>query len=448
MIRTSLPAAALLLLTLLAPSPAPAAATAAATAAAAAGETCRGEIATLVGAPQTLNIRGTEGRDVVVTNGSQMLEALGGDDLICVTRFGSQVFAGDGDDLVDATMLGEFGTAARLGAGSDRFEGGAGRDNVWAGTEDAYLEPAVDAERDVILTGPPNSSIYNRDSVESGQRGVANDDEIRMGSGFLGWAGIPTAATIVDGGAGSHLGVRAEASDSVALDNIAGTLAVDTQPLLRFTGFTGFSLTADGPDAFSFRGSARDEQLHLELRDAPRHSVQMGGGDDDLRFYSSGTRTIATRTSYDGGAGRDTLDLTVPDEVDVDLDLARGRVSTGRRASEVTTSARRFEDAAVAAQDVEIVGTGGRNKLSVYACRSTVEGRGGRDTLSTFDQVMDYDLPCSPRARLLGGGGNDDLTGSRGPDRLLGGPGRDKVDGDRGRDVCQGERLRRCEVRR
>ena len=77
---TTLPTAGLLGLALLSPL----------TAANAAGETCRGEAATIVGTPGNPallgsdGVTGTEGRDVVVTNGAAKVSTLGGDDVICV----------------------------------------------------------------------------------------------------------------------------------------------------------------------------------------------------------------------------------------------------------------------------------------------------------------------------------------------------------------------------
>ena len=71
---TPLTTAALLGLTVLGPAAMPAQA---------AGETCRGEAATIVGTGSTLT--GTEGRDVIVTGPAGVVDALGGDDLICVT---------------------------------------------------------------------------------------------------------------------------------------------------------------------------------------------------------------------------------------------------------------------------------------------------------------------------------------------------------------------------
>jgi len=70
---TILTAAPLLGLVLLSP----------ATGATAAGETCRGEAATLVGTRGSMLV-GTEGRDVVVTNGTSKVTTMGGDDLVCI----------------------------------------------------------------------------------------------------------------------------------------------------------------------------------------------------------------------------------------------------------------------------------------------------------------------------------------------------------------------------
>ena len=70
---TVLSAAALLAATLLAP-----------TTAHAAGETCQGRPARVVGTDNE-PLAGTEGPDVIVTNGASPVHALGGDDLVCAT---------------------------------------------------------------------------------------------------------------------------------------------------------------------------------------------------------------------------------------------------------------------------------------------------------------------------------------------------------------------------
>jgi Ca2+-binding RTX toxin-like protein len=435
MIRTTaLPAAVLLGLTLLTP-----------TGATAAAGTCQGVPATLTGTPGQA-LTGTEGPDVVVTNGAMLVKTLGGNDLICVTGGPSQVYAGEGDDVVDASTSTRFGAQVRLGPGSDRFRGSTGFDVVYAGDEGVPGgAPAADAERDVIDTGQAGQI---RDHVDSGQPGSPNDDDVRMGSGWLSWSGIPTAATSVDGGRGSGLGIRPAATESVTIDSGVGTLAVDAQPVLRFEGFTEYSVNAPlGLADLTFRGGRRAETVNLELgRDAP-HRVRLGSGRDHLRFIR--TDALPKGGLYDGGVGRDELTLALPDERDLDLDLRKGRLSTGKGAAEVTAPARGFEDARIMARDVELLGTPARNELVVGACRSRVDGRDGADVLSTFVQFdEDAELECKPRARLLGGAGDDRLVGSRGPDVLLGGPGRDRADGKNGRDVCQAEVRKRCEVRR
>src|SRR5687768_17154701 len=102
------------------------------TTATAAGETCRGEAATLVGTGPTLS--GTEGRDVIVTGSATAVDALGGDDLICIVpaRVSSNVLlvvSGAGADVVDtAAVSDDYYVDTVLGAGADTFVGGAADD--------------------------------------------------------------------------------------------------------------------------------------------------------------------------------------------------------------------------------------------------------------------------------------------------------------------------------
>src|SRR5690349_13426386 len=66
--------------------------------------TCHGEPATIVGTPDG-TFTGTDGRDVIVTNGASG-KARGGADLICITgSTGAHIDAGAGKDVVDAGDL-------------------------------------------------------------------------------------------------------------------------------------------------------------------------------------------------------------------------------------------------------------------------------------------------------------------------------------------------------
>lgn len=123
--------------------------------AAAAGETCQGQAATIVGTPEG-QITGTEGADVIVTNGAVRVDALGGNDTVCST--------GENGGVTYAT-----GVIVVLGAGADTFIPSE-RDGstVYAGTVDG-----TDTEADVIrssgtagliisgMAGQPNADIID-----------------------------------------------------------------------------------------------------------------------------------------------------------------------------------------------------------------------------------------------------------------------------------------------
>jgi Ca2+-binding RTX toxin-like protein len=408
-------------------------------AAGAAGETCQGVPATIVGSAVQRDLRGTEGPDVIVTNDSTFVHALGGDDLVCVTgsNWSAQIDAGGGDDVVDTTGA-RSGSSTVLGAGADRFTGSRSPESVTAGAA-----PSVDTEADVIAT----AGIYD-DVVTSGQPGVPNPDRIALTRGTLTWRGTPTPTSLLDGGRYSRLSLELDAPGQAVLDNRAGTLTRTGGPTLAFTGFTQFVVTtADGTGPFQFIGTDVSETLELTAWRFLEHRVEMNGGSDRLRVVAD--HELHDLTAYDGGTGaRDRLTLTMPSQEVVDLDLGRGRLTTGRDERERTTSARAFESADVMAERVHLVGTARRNSLVVDACSARVEGLGDADGIAYHRQDTDAALSCARRrATFVGGAGRDVLVGTRGPDRLLGGRGHDEAYGRGGRDACDAERRHGCEVR-
>jgi Ca2+-binding RTX toxin-like protein len=89
---------------------------------------CQGQPATIEGS--NVLITGTEGNDVIVATGPGAgVEALGGNDLICME--GGWVFPGPGDDSVVDTAPAGAGTYAGLYGGNDSYTNvGAGRSDV------------------------------------------------------------------------------------------------------------------------------------------------------------------------------------------------------------------------------------------------------------------------------------------------------------------------------
>ena len=138
--------------------------------AAAAGETCQGQAATIVGTPGG-QITGTEGADVILTNGAIRVDALGGDDLVCSTG-------------EDGGVTYAIGVIVVLGAGADTFIPSE-RDNstIYAGTVDG-----TDTEADVIR-------VSGEGLVISGMAGQPNADiiDLVVAAGEVSWSGIQTA---------------------------------------------------------------------------------------------------------------------------------------------------------------------------------------------------------------------------------------------------------------
>ncbi|PKH40687.1 hypothetical protein SAMN05192575_105223 [Nocardioides alpinus] len=420
---TTLSAAALLGVTLLAPA---APATAAAT--------CQGRVATITG---TGTVTGTEGDDVIVADTALTVNALGGDDLVCVTGDAyTSVYAGAGDDVVDATLA--TGASTVLGAGADTYLGSAAGEDVTAGEDDDS-----DTERDVIAVGG------GFDSVSSGEGGEPNADEIRGdGEMQLFWSGVPAGSSAAHGGAGSTFQMLY--NNRVArlkIDTGAGYLSTGSGPRLDLSGFTGFSVRGYGAlRRVTVLGSNQDESVSLGWNTSRRvkQKVALRGGDDRLSIG-----VFSRRSSFSGGDGAD--EIVAGARSRIGLDLAREKLTVGSGRKAVRVEANSFEDARIASSVVTLRGSGRSNDLEVNACRATVRGLGGRDEITAFINTPDgarVECGNGRRTHFLGGPGNDTLVGSAGRDVLVGGPGRDSANGRQSRDTCRAEQRTSCEARR
>ncbi len=427
---TALPAAVLLGSTLLVP-----------TSAQAAGETCHGVPATIVGSDRTTPIVGTDGPDVIVSTGARVIDARGGDDLICVVDSSvRQLDAGPGDDVVDVSA--GHGARAVLGAGADTYIGSPGQDEVWAGTRGRHGSPDEDTETDVIGTGDGQTA----DEVHSGERRLPNPDQVRVGvMASVSWAGTPTATSVLSSVRFGDLTLDLGAHDRVSIDNVDEVITFTGEPF-DVPGFTSFTVRSpSGPRDFSFLGNDQGyEYLTLDLPRPHGHQVDMGDGRNELTVTLG--RPLAKGTSYHGGSGRDSLGLTLPDG-EVAMDLGRRSLTTRSGARTGTAHVAGFEAASATARVAHLVGTRGRDSLWVAACRGRVVGRGGADDLGAMQPGRK--LRCDRRSlTALGGPGKDRMIGSPGSDRLIGGAGKDSADGRGGRDTCEAESRHSCEKRR
>lgn len=432
--------------------------------ASAVGETCRGEAATIVGAPN-VRILGTEGRDVVVTNRSQDVETLGGDDLVCITGPDLEsgyhpvdMDTGEGNDVVDGTAAPDWPVSGSLGAGSDTFYGGAGDDRVSGGSRDADYAP-VDTDHDLIVSGD------GQDYVDSGQSGQVSTDLVDLGPGddYLTYYGIPAEGSSITGGPGDDVLWLSTAGRTLVIDNAVGRLTVDGQPSLPWTGVEAFTVRPTEDDAIdlTFHGTGADERL-VSYADTAVVHADMGGGKDTFITSSQ----LLDGSTVDGGAQRD-LVYVMDRGALISLDLGSGHLRSGRGggAEPQLAAVTDFEDAELHAHVVQVKGDSGRNHLFFSACNGRVRGRGGNDVAHrSNDAWFESRADCREGYRIDGGTGNDDLeghrgadtivggpgndtlTGNDGADRLIGGKGRDTADGGPGRpDHCIAEREQRCE---
>lgn len=428
----------------------------------AAGETCRGEAATIVGRTSVRTLNGTPGRDVVVTEGSGKINTYAGDDLICITgelkNTTVVVDAGPGDDIVDATAASRYlETDVTLGTGSDVFAGGAAHDDVLTGELGADLSTVTDVDVDVVSTGG------GPDSVQSGQEGQPNGDVIDLGIGddWLSWEGtsmLPGAS--IKGGRGfDRLGGLGGPGENV-IDNVAGTFHENSNLVASWTGFEWFDV-GSYPDstAITFAGSPINEWLTISGTTRSLLTADLGGGNDYLIVEAAprpGSRIA-------GGAGDDRL-YTGTTTGDLKLDMRRGKLWVGR--GEKPLRVTDFRGAALFARHVRATGDGHDNDLLGLGCRVTLDGKGGNDRLEvTHDyELGTYKFGCTPKSLMFGRRGKDYLRGSKGRDRLFGGPGHDtlegrgstdlllggqgwdKADGGNGTDRCVAEKKKNCEL--
>lgn len=381
------------------------------TSAHAAPPTCGGRPATIVGEPGS-GVVGTEGPDVIVSDGALSVDARGGDDVICVngeTGFPPAtpvpVDAGPGNDAIDSTFPANA-VSATLGTGADSFVGGREDDRVTV----TYPDP-VSATPDSLTGGDGSDGLF-----------------LLTGPG------------------------------AAVIDNAAGRLTSDGQARATWSGMEEFWVGYSREQRpLTFVGSDADELL-VDRTDAPAPAdIDLGQGDDT---YRTGVAPVPG-SRIRGGGGRDLLAVTAVD-TELELDLKRHRMIVETTPYYVSTPD--FEDAELVARRLLLRGDEGRNRLGFTACDAVVKGRGGSDTIRReYDSVFEPDLDCRESARIAGGPGKDVVTGTRGADviagndgndvlrggngddKVFGGRGRDRADGGAGRDRCVAERERRCE---
>lgn len=394
------------------------------------GETCRGEAETIVGTGQSL--QGTEGRDVIVSGSASTVNALGGDDLVCLTGtdveyLSIRLDAGSGHDVVDATATTADQTYVYLGAGADAFYGGPQSDDVQASGYTADHKSIPDTERDVIDTG----GGYDR--VASTSAGVPNQDVIALGPDadhvFLEGPLAPGAG--LDGGEGGDelAFITSFVSGDLAVDATSGTATLDGASWMRWSTMESYSLNLNQVN-LDFTGTVQGEWLSVGAHGGSV-TATMGEGNDRLTVFGSGL----ARLTLDGDEGNDTLEPIARTSMEVDLS-ADTLTWIGN-----THAAHAFENVSAVGSNVRLIGDSRPNVLEAGPCVTRISGGGGADDISRRGEPAGdrIGVPCTkPKVVFAGGSGKDRLDGSRYADVLRGGPGNDRLIGRQGRDTGVG----------
>jgi Ca2+-binding RTX toxin-like protein len=411
------------------------------------------------------SVDGGAGNDTLYTNSNTFASAYGGDgdDLIYahglvhgdagndhivmqVTYYQGQVFADAGDDIIEASSVGNFMVG---GAGADTINGAGGADTLISGdlTGPSSSTAADDMGLDHdVLSGGGGNDVFAAGLGDDVDGGAGNDTLSLSLGGSLSGVTFSTAG-LVSGAPTTVFGA--------AISNI------ETLAYLRGTEFADTLTLATQTTLLTVDAGAGDDVVT-----SSNSSVSLSGGAGADRFTSGLAGDI-----FDGGAGIDTVDYGLY-ATGVTVNLSTGVGAGGDQLTNV-------ENVDGAAQADALTGNSGANVLRGLAGNDTLDGQFGADTMigglgdDTYvvsdltDQVVEadsegtdlvlssvnYTLPANvenltlqgavngvgnalanvitggPGANVLdGAGGNDNLVGGDG-DVLIGGAGADVLDG-------------------
>ncbi len=377
-------------------------------------------------------------------SGNDQLAGDGADNLL---------IGGSGDDLLSGaggsdTLIGGAGADMFVGgAGNDSFSGGDGNDTLsFSGTAtDLVVTMAADALGTGLATGDGNDSFdYTVENLIGGDGNDAlsgND----LANSLAGGSGNDTLA----GGDGDDL-VNGDGGD----DLLAGGLGNDT-----LSGGAGTDTAT-----WAGSGAAINASLHTLLASGQGSDVLdadienlTGSGHDDTLEGSSGANVLA------GGAGVDTVTYTHAGAA-IAASLASGSGTLGDAAGDAYLG---IENLTGGSHDDTLRGDDGPNRLDGGLGNDTLEGALGNDTLvggggidtvsyayagagtpvtaslasfgggTTADGGGDFDSYQLIR-NLVGGLGDDTLSGDGIANLIEGGAGDDALQGAGGADTLSG----------
>lgn len=373
------------------------------------------------------------------------------------------VNGGDGDDTITGgdgndTLSGgngndTFKTSTGASAdGDDDYIGGAGTDKMDYSGRTANLTVTMDGVTGSGQTGESDTLEADMEDLIGGSgddtlSGNTNSNHIQGGAGNdTIWGGLANGTCtsdvdVLDGEAGNDIfAMTALADCGDTLNGGAGTDIADyqlrTNPLTitldngALDGEAGekdnvkndIEIVIGGTAADTLVGSSANDELHGNQG----NDTISGGGGDDLLIGDSGNDIL------NGEAGNDTFD-----DGDVDLLIATGTelkgagadVFNGGTGFDTVNYSERTNNVTVTTciDAAHITGTSSLAATATTTACANNDGETGEN-----DNAVNIQ-------HVIGGAGDDTITGSQADDELEGGPGIDTIHGGLGNDALYGD---------
>jgi Ca2+-binding RTX toxin-like protein len=299
--------------------------------------------------------------------------------------------------------------------GNDTIYGRGGNDRIYAGAGADKVYGGTGA--DVIIGGPGSDTLSGGPGNDALRGGLGRDTVSFAGSGRGVSANLVSRVATGQGSdklRGDENLVGSRRSDRLTGDSANNSLA----------GGGGNDTLNGGSGNDSEAGGLGNDQLHGAagndgLRGNNGDDTLDGGAGEDTLNGNDGTDDLNGGNGNDlisGGPGSDTADYS-DHTADITATIA-GTGGSGQAGEADTIEA-----------DVEnLMGGSGNDALSGNEADNTLRGGGGDDTL---DGRGGADI-------VNGNDGADVLHGGDGNDTLIGGPGDDFLDGDAGTNPCIG----------
>jgi Ca2+-binding RTX toxin-like protein len=362
----------------------------------------------------------------------------GSDQLINMINLGGSSF---NDSLVgdanDNLLFGGAGNDSLVGmGGDDTLEGGAGDDTMVGGVgNDAYIVDSIGdvivdrgtsvTEIDTVLTALSSYSLGSNlealtytGSLNFEGKGNALDNILTGGDGNDTLNGL-TGNDVLDGGKGNDVYIIEAGGNGIVVEEVdAGIDTVRTQLATLFLMQNVENVVYTGASSFYMTGNEGNNIFSKSQLSATGTFNGMSGSDAvDYSHVSSGlTVNLVLGTAVASGMGNDRL---------VNIENVIGGSGND-----------------------SLLGSGGDNVLEGGLGDDTLNGEGGNDTASYASATVNVSVNLGTGVatgvgadtlvnieNVLGGSGDDTITGSAANNKLDGGAGADSLIGGAGNDT-------------